>query len=476
MLKFSKSYGQVLFFMLSFFVVVNCYALTGTVTVTVSPGHKTVKTRVSGSAEVIGTNTAEYEITATCDPKPGPNEEVKAVEPSWSISSSVAFVPPQGVIPAPTNPGNPSVNVSGSSGNWTAKVYTPNAGQWKITFTVKSVYKLKNSVTDKYIYNADGSIKTQEFTGTGNCRFKSTLNNFRIVLLPDDNFSGRSLSALGVGETGSNGSSPNAGKIYVEPIGNTQLSEILPLQDFSSNNENAFKMPSINLTNGTTTFIAGDTKGNAVVTAKDKNGNSETYTIEILEPQNIRMALQHKATTHPINATMIYKGVSHSNAFFVRIRLVTYIEPKEVSFFKIKAYEGYAEYNLKDAESDLHRENNLSSAHPEWSKKPSVSRGNISQGCHVLGPNHANASSGNPLPYDASGAIRPDTKASGWSAGYGPGTSTIELPWKYDVGSTTGKEFQKVDSIMKFDGTKAHIIKQGNVGIFNYFPNVNVVP
>jgi hypothetical protein len=114
----------------------------------------------------------------------------------------VTFVLPQGVIPVPTNPGNPSVNVSGSSGNWTAKVYTPNVGQWKITVTAKVTYKLKNSVTDKYIYNADGSIKTQEFTGTENCTFKATTANFQIKLVSSDDFPGHSELTFGLGEDG----------------------------------------------------------------------------------------------------------------------------------------------------------------------------------------------------------------------------------------------------------------------------------
>jgi hypothetical protein len=472
MLKFSKSYGQVLFFILSFFVVANCYALTGTVTVKVSPGHQTVKAKTSGSPEVIGTNTAEYEIKAECDPKPGPNEEVKAVEPSWSISSSEKFLSSEGIIPSPNDPGNPSVNISGSNGNWTAKVYStntgqwqPNLGQWKITFTVKVVYKLKNSITDEYIYNSDGSIKTQEFTGTGNCRFKSTLGNFRIVLLPDDNFNGRSLSALGVCETGNN--FPGyPGKIYVEPIGSTPSSDILPLQDFSSNNEDSFRMKS-NLPNGIATFTAGNTRGNAVVTAKDKNGNSETYTIEILEPQKIRMELQNRMINSQ-NRRFKYKNTYHNKAFYVSISLVAYIEPKEVSFSEIKIGEGVEQYNLEGDDINFFRDNNLSTNHKAWHVP--VSSGDISKGCRVLGPNQSNYATGNTLPFDMSGAIKPDTSASGWSTGYGPGKSTITLPWEYYVEGAILEKFDSVDAIKVFDGNRAEITKQSVTGFFNYFP------
>ncbi|MDR2172483.1 MAG: hypothetical protein LBP59_20270 [Planctomycetaceae bacterium] len=314
MLKFSKSYGQVLFFMLSFLMVVNCYALTGTVTVKVSPGHQTVKTRVSGSAEVIGTNTAEYGITATCDPKPGPNEEVKAVEPSWSISSSVAFVPPQGVIPAPTNPGNPSVNISGSGGNWTAKVYTPNAGQWKITFTVKSVYKLKNSITDQYIYNADGSIKTQEFTGTGNCTFKATNADFQIKLVSSDDFPGHSKLIFGLGENG---------EIQAWSIDGTTQYTV----DSSS------ATPSDVMTATGTAFQVLVKAGSVTIKVKAKNGSTdlgeETITASAIEPSGAYMIMDPNS-----------KDYNHrKETFNLKYKCRYVLTPNNVSFANLKRAE-----------------------------------------------------------------------------------------------------------------------------------------
>jgi hypothetical protein len=279
------------------------------------------------------------------------------------------------------------------------------------------------------------------------------------------------LSALGVGETGTGGSLPdNSGKIYVEPIGSMPLNDILPLQNFSSSDENVFKMSS-NLINGTATFTAGNTNGNAVVTAKDKNGNSETYMIEVVEPQKIRMELQQRIITLS-DTRLKYKNVYHNKSFFAILCLVTYIEPVEVSFFKISVNEDVAQYNLVGEEINLYRDNGISTNHSAWSAP--VSRGNILKGSYVLGPNPANSLPQNPLPFDASGAKRPDTKASGWNTGYGPGKITIILPWKFNVGNITGKNLDSVDAIKNFDGSKATITKQSVTETFNYFPTLSL--
>jgi hypothetical protein len=342
MLKFSKLYGQVLFFMMSFCVVVNCYALTGTVTVTVSPGHKTVKTRVSGSAEVIGTNTAEYGITAKCDPKSGPNEEVKAVEPSWSIYSSVAFVPPQGVIPVPTNPGNPSVNVSGSGGNWTAKVYTPNAGQWKIIFTVKSVYKLKNSVTNKYIYNADGSIKTQEFTGTESCTFKATNAQFKMEIKPEDDFIGNR-SSLGIGEPA---------EVVVSKWEQTDPAVVFI--SMTASGTNSATPPTDTLVNlSVNSFNAGHYAGAATLTVNVTVGGTpatDSIGVTVIEPDGA-IIVQANGTFkwHKTNTGSIgFKGTS------------CYL-PDTVSFWRVSFREGWckatADGYLKFKDGEEHEEN-----------------------------------------------------------------------------------------------------------------------
>jgi hypothetical protein len=329
MLKFSKSYGQVLFFILSFFVVANCYALTGTVTVKVSPGHQTVKTRVSGSTEVIGTNTAEYAIKAECDPKPRPNEEVKAVEPSWSITSSAAFVPPQGIIPVPTNPGDPSVNTSGSGGNWTAKVQSPNAGQWEITFTVKVVYKLKNSITDKYIYNPDGTVKTQEFTGTGSCTFKSTNATFKIEIKPSDDFIGNR-SNLGIGEPAKvvvsewKQNDPKVTFVSMYATGtNTATPPTATLTGVSSDGSNPSGSPS---------FTAGDYAGSATITVNvtiDGTAATDSIGITVIEPSGA-VIIQHPNTfkRHEKNEDSVgFIGTS-------------YYLPNTVSFWKVSFREG----------------------------------------------------------------------------------------------------------------------------------------
>jgi hypothetical protein len=330
MLKFSKSYGQVLFFMLSFFVVVNCYALTGTVTVTVFPGHKTVKTRVSGSTEVIGTNTAEYGITATCDPKPGTNEEVKAVEPSWSISSSVTFVPPvlPQNMPVPTNPGDPSVNFSGSNGTWTAKIHSPNEGQWKITFTVKVVYKLKNSITDEYIYNSNRSIKTQEFTGTNFCTLKSTKVNFQIKLIPSDAFPGHEDLTFGIGEKGTIEAWSINGQIKYKIVG----SEAMPNDVIS--------------TNGTNRFRAHIKEGSASIVIKVADSNENILglnliVVNVIKPSGVYMVFDPNTTD---NNHFFHRKGSITLEFKARYIL----SPSNVSFAALSIKE-WGDNNIGEA-------------------------------------------------------------------------------------------------------------------------------
>ena len=485
MRTFSKLYGQTLLFLFCFFVVVNCYvqaeSVASTVAVIASPDHQTVKTKAAGVAKDVGVNTAKYTVTATFDPNSLENEEVKPVEPvNWTCSvKSITFRPPQGVTPVPTNPGDPTIEIEGIgpfsmvNGSWEAYVYSPNAGTWEIIFEVTVTYDVWDKIEDKQKFKDDGKPEKFTCSGVSNpVRFKATAGNFRIVLQPDDNFAGRSLSSLGVGETGSGSAEPNAGMIFVEPIGDTQKDDIFPLQEFSSSDINAFEMINPSLLCGIASFKAGSTEGNTVVTAKDKNGNEETYPIEILRPKSIRMELQKRFVQHPVDVSIKYRDKTYNVAFSVHILLVTYIEPKEVSFCRIKAYEGFATYKLEGDEIKFYADNGVSAIHDEWSPKPNVSRGNATTGCHVLGPNPANLVPGTPLPFDASGATRPDTNASGDSTGYGPGKLSIKLPWKYDVGSTVGKDISDVDSVMRFDGSKAHITKQSVTEVFDYFPVV----
>jgi len=171
MSTFTKLFG--LAFLFLSFTLANCFAVTGTVSVSVSPGHQTVKTREAGVSEEIGINTAEYTITTSCDPQVETGEEVKPVEPSWTITYETEFLPPKDVDPVPEDPGTLSVSISGDDGDWTAKVHSSAAGEWKITFTAEVTYKLWDTTTDNYARNDKGNILTVPFSGTGTCTFKA---------------------------------------------------------------------------------------------------------------------------------------------------------------------------------------------------------------------------------------------------------------------------------------------------------------
>jgi hypothetical protein len=195
---------------------------------------------------------------------------------------------------------------------------------------VKSVYKLKNSVTDKYIYNADGSIKTQEFTGTGNCTFKATNANFQIKLVSSDDFPGHSELIFGLGE---------AGEIQAWSIdGQTQYTVV------SSN-----AIPTAIVFAGGTSFRVFGTSGDATITVNVKDGETdlggEKITVSVIEPSGTYL-IDDPDTTG-------YDHVKDTYGLSLKGRYV--LTPFNVSFSNLKTKEwgdkknaagnpGYAEY------------------------------------------------------------------------------------------------------------------------------------
>jgi hypothetical protein len=297
--------------------VIDCYGLTGTVTVSVNPGHQTVKTRGTGVAENIDVNTARYSIIASCNPQIVPNEEVKAVEPSWTLTRTAAFIPPQGVTPAPNDPGTllaTNYTALSPTGIWLVKAISANAGQWKITFTATVTYELKDSVKDEYLHNDDGSIKTQTFTGTGSCTFKATTLDFQIKLVSSDNFPGHSELTFGLGEDG---------EIQVWSIdGKTQYTVV-----------SSSATPTDVMTATGTAFQVLVNAGSATIKVKAKDGSidlgEETITVSAIEPSGAYLIMDPNSKDY--NHT---KGTFHLS-YKCRYVLI----PNNVSFAKLKRAE-----------------------------------------------------------------------------------------------------------------------------------------
>jgi len=471
MFGFLKRHTPFLAFSLCFILVAHCFAVTGTVSVTVTPGHQTVKTRGAGVPEEIGINTAEYTIAASCDPQVETGEEVKPVEPSWTIASEIVFLPPKDVDPVPEDPGTLSVSISGDDGDWTTKVHSSAAGEWKITFTATVTYKLWDTVTDDYARDDKGNILTVPFSGEGTCRFKATGGNFRIVLLPDDNFQGRSLSTLGVGETGSD--NPNdplfAGKIYVEPIGNTLSTDIFPLQEFSSSDDVAFTMRDQNLDNGTAKFTAGIAKRSTVVTAKDKNGNSETYAIEILEPQGVRFEEYEKwrngvpgrrPAIFGSGTVVVCVPIPDLNRG-AAVHNKMYVIPTEVSFVGVSFSEDGC--SPTQYEGTLIDPNVDEPNHPAWNSPGIAGRGDINLGCRIGGPSLEDPER-LPGTIDTACFIRDSTP--------GDGKLIWDIPWTYHVKNSPDRMsfMPKMRQEMKNIGDKKSSVSKNGITVERTIP------
>ena len=418
----------------------NTIKLKGKVTVTVNPGSQTVKTRGSGATEQIGVNTAQYTVSASCQTEVLSSSccQVFFASPSRNFTHEALFLPPHGVTPIPPNPGNPSVSLSGSEWSRTAKVHSQVAGEWRITFAVKVTYTLKDANGDDLL-DQNGDPQTVTFPGTASCRFKATTGNFRIILVPDDNFTGRSLSALGVGETGS---------IYVEPIGSTLPSDILPLQDIWSSNASVLKKDTANLANGTMTFTAGSVKGSAVVIAKDKNGNEETYSIEIVEPAGVRFEedATRRNTSNGVSLD-VSPGTGTRGAAFVA---KTYILPADVSFKGIKIGE-------EGAGGDLITEVRM------------VANGSFASFNNLNHPHgYATASGGN---INTGSYLAEDNVYSGGSTQNGAGTAIWNIPWTYKTTAMTKpKQFATYEHRAENIGNKLTTMSKGGITVSRTIP------
>jgi hypothetical protein len=194
---------------------------------------------------------------------------------------------------------------------------------------VKSVYKLKNSVTDKYIYNADGSIKTQEFTGTGNCTFKATNADFQIKLISSDDFPGHSELIFGLGENG---------EIQAWSIdGQTQYTVV-----------SSSATPTNIITVAGSAFQVYSKVQSATIKIKAKDGNKdlgeEEITISVIAPSDIYLIDEPNFT-----------GYWHIKNTYSLVKYGRYlVAPFTVSFHNIKIQEwgdltqgnkpGYAKY------------------------------------------------------------------------------------------------------------------------------------
>jgi len=317
----------------------------------------------------MGINTAEYTIAASCDPQVETGEEVKPVEPSWTIASETEFWQPITRNPVPI-PRLPSISLvdGNESGTWTAKVHAVEAGEWKITFTATVTYKLWDTTTDDYARDDKGDILTASFNGEGTCRFKATNGKFRIILTPHDNFAGRSLYRLGVGETAT---------ISVEAIDPPDGTAVI-----ASNSRGLRTTKTGEAINVEGTLVtAGDKNGTdtIIVWAKVNNGTAtmETLNVEVAEPDGVHFIKKDEWDNQIEHAPPPIGGqpyeVTERGAFFFA---EMYLQPTDVSFLGVAIGEGTVEARRSGSLSTL-----TPIYHPAWTVK--AQGGNIEKGCRV---------------------------------------------------------------------------------------------
>jgi hypothetical protein len=327
--------------------VIFCLAAeqTPTVSVSISPGSATVKVKGANVTEEIGKNTAQYTISASCDPSSLETNEVKPVDPMWSCScSEITFIPPAGVQPEPQSPGDPNVSTPEGANSWTAKVSAPYAGQWKLKFTASVKYYVWDKKKEDYVLNEDGTKATfGPYSGTGTCNFIATDADFKIVLTPTVSFLGRSLISFGYKETA---------KIKVEPISPASSDDILPLLELSSSSD-ILTISNKNLNAGTARMEATKV-GSATITAISKNNKTQFYSVEVVLPSQDSYLRELSTfadytTTDEDGKNYITKEGEIKTGFVIGAIGEKRLKPADVSFRNIFFREGTAPGGARDS-------------------------------------------------------------------------------------------------------------------------------
>ncbi|MDR1369066.1 MAG: hypothetical protein LBJ72_02895 [Dysgonamonadaceae bacterium] len=306
------------------------------VSVMISTDEQTVKIKASGEVENIGNNTAKYAITASVDPSSLENREIKPVDPTWScVIESTTFIPPLGVVLPPPNPGNPNVSITTGAGNstnsWSAKVSSPNAGQWNLKFKVSVTYDIWDNIANKKKTDASGKVLTfGPYTAATECTFKATTGQFKIKMISSDDFPGHATYDFGLGESGTvEAWSFDNSKQYTIDSSNAQP-------------EGVMKMTS------TTTFQASSTDFVATVKVKAKDGTTdlgeENVVATVVKPSSIYLVedpnvtgYDHKKDTYGLVLTGFYV-IAPFNVSFKNLLIKEWGDKKDGD------KPGYAEY------------------------------------------------------------------------------------------------------------------------------------
>jgi len=164
-----------------------------------------------------------------------------------------------------------------------------------------------------------GEEKTVTFNELGTKTVTATCGNsksatvqvvtFAGKLVPDDNFDGRSLTKVGVGETGG---------LEVDLAPGISLNDLKPLT-WSVTAGTAITLSNIDTDNGTAKFTAGDTAGEVTLTLTDKNSNTFDLDVSVIIPSGLVIDQYPGTTVYHVQgyASVGFKGRKHLRPTYV---------------------------------------------------------------------------------------------------------------------------------------------------------------
>jgi hypothetical protein len=229
--------------------------------------------------------------------------------------------------------------------------------------------RVQFEITNK---NTGTHIRYAQYSGRGSAKLKVTNGKFKIIIVPTDNFAGRSCHRLGVGETAT---------ISVESIPTGSTVTIVP---GTSTEPNPSGTGRISVSG--TSITAGDFVGNGTVKVKAKvNGTVTTETLQLIavEPLGVRfeeyVPFRNKipSSTRMVPLSPNERGTMMYNKMF--------LNPTDVSFSSISVGEDAIApteyngtliiYNPDGTKND--------GKHVSWSQN--VGDGNLISGCRIGG-------------------------------------------------------------------------------------------
>ena len=224
----------------------------------------------------------------------------------------------------------PTVLVTGPTGNWTAKVYSPYVGQWEIIFTAEVTYSLWDIAAAEYLRDENNKIRTVTFSNLSACTFKATTSKFKIVIEPDVQFPNRSVHSVGLTERGT---------IRIKSIDpNDPLIQPISFLDSCENSDNVVleaNMYTLQLF-GFAPFVA-TSEGTTTITAT-KGTDTDSITVNVLLPSGFEAYGVEREDDHNGNKNfflaenVVVNVVHKENTASVGLFIYFYITPGNVAF------------------------------------------------------------------------------------------------------------------------------------------------